>query len=263
MTYTRPVPSRPRGMLLGLLLTLLATCVAGCGSSPSVPSVVASTGSAAMPTPTPTPSPTPSPTPLPTPRYTNEADPELEALIPTSAGGVTVVVPPVDQFGLTPGDMGDAYGDLGNRFAALAIGYVEQPRTTLYAMRVDGPAPMTADLKPYLATAGRKVGIAGLDPEPWSMETIGDHVTWVRPEDNATAAGTMIYTWAADGYVFLLIGVDDSVNRAILAALPGEPPPTPTPRPSRSAGASQSGPAGPSGSPGATGSGQASAEPAA
>ena len=32
----------------------------------------------------------------------------------------------------------------------------------------------------------------------------------------------------------LLIGVDDAVNRAILAALPGEPPPSPTPRPSRS-----------------------------
>jgi hypothetical protein len=56
----------------------------------------------------------------------------------------------------------------------------------------------------------------------------------VRPEDNATAAGTMIYTWAAEEFVFLMIGVDDAVNRALFAALPGEAAPTPTPRPSRS-----------------------------
>jgi hypothetical protein len=59
-------------------------------------------------------------------------------------------------------------------------------------------------------------------------------VTWERPEDNATAAGTHIYTWAADDYVFLLIGVDDQLNRALFAALPGEQAPAPTPRPSPS-----------------------------
>ncbi len=232
MTTSRPVPARPRGsrsVAVALLVTLLAAC-----SSTTPPPSVQPSASRATTTSPPTPSPTPSPTPLPTPRYTNEPDPELEALIPTRAGGVAVVRPSTDQFGLTPGDMGDAYGDLGRRFASLVIGYVDAPRTTLYAMRVDGDAPTTGDLEPFLATAGRKVGIAGLDPEPWSLETIGDRVTWVRPEDNATAAGTMIYTWAAAGYVFLLIGVDDAVNRAILAALPGEPPPTPTPRPSRS-----------------------------
>ena len=47
-------------------------------------------------------------------------------------------------------------------------------------------------------------------------------MTWERPEDNATVAGTHIYTWAADDYVFLLIGVDDQLNRAMLAALPGK-----------------------------------------
>ncbi len=233
MQHPRPVPPRPRGSLF-TVSALLVLSVVACTAGPSVPSVVPSPSVAALPTPEPTPTATPSPTPLPTPRFTNEPDPELEALIPTSAAGATVVVPPIDEFGLTPGDMGDAYGDLGNRFASLVIGYVGEPRTTLYAMRVDGAAPTTEDLEPYLATAGRKVGIAGLDPDPWSLESIGDHRTWVRGEDNATAAGTMIYTWAADGYVFLLIGVNDTVNRAILAGLPGEPPPTPSPRPSRS-----------------------------
>ena len=73
------------------------------------------------------------------------------------------------------------------------------------------------------------------------------HLVWVRPEDNATVAGTMIYTWAADEYVFLLIGVDDGVNRAIVAALPGEPPPTPSPVPSRSPSPTPSPSSGPSG----------------
>jgi hypothetical protein len=44
----------------------------------------------------------------------------------------------------------------------------------------------------------------------------------------------MIYTWAAEEFVFLMIGTDDAVNRALFAALPGEAAPTPTPRPSRS-----------------------------
>ena len=145
-----------------------------------------------------------------------------------------VVVAPFDEFALTPGDIGLAYGEIGDRFASLVLAYVAQPRATLYAMRVDGEPVTTEELEPYLATAGRYVGIAGLDPEPWSLGEAGGHLVWVRPEDNATAAGTMIYTWSSGDIVFLLIGVDDAVNRAIVAALPGEPPPTPTPAPSRS-----------------------------
>jgi len=130
------------------------------------------------------------------------------------------------------GDVAIAYGETGDRFASLVLAYVVQPRTTLYAMRVDGDPVRTEDLEQHLATAGRYVGIAGLDPEPWSLAAAGGHQVWVRPEDNATAAGTMIYTWSSGEYVFLLIGVDDAVNRAIVAALPGEPAPTPSPIPS-------------------------------
>ena len=44
----------------------------------------------------------------------------------------------------------------------------------------------------------------------------------------------MIYTWSSGEFVFLLIGVDDAVNRAIIEQLPGEPAPTPRPSPSAS-----------------------------
>jgi hypothetical protein len=56
------------------------------------------------------------------------------------------------------------------------VAYVEQPRTTLYAMRVDGEPVTTEDLEPHLPTAGRYVGIAGLDPAPWELSTAGGHV---------------------------------------------------------------------------------------
>ncbi|HEX2140755.1 MAG TPA: hypothetical protein VHK28_00585, partial [Candidatus Limnocylindria bacterium] len=90
----------------------------------------------------------------------------------------------------------------------------------------------TEELEPHLETAGRYVGIAGLVREPWELQTIEGRLAWVRPEDNATAAGTMIYTWAADDLVFLMIGVNDTVNRALFAALPGEAAATPVPSPS-------------------------------
>jgi len=127
-----------------------------------------------------------------------------------------------------------AFGDIGNRFSSLVLAYVPQPRTSLYAMRVDGDPVTTADLEPHLATAGRYVGIAGLDPDPWEAAVVGGHQVWTRPEDNATAAGTHIYTWSSGEFVFLLIGVDDTVNRAIVEQLPGEPAPSPTPLPSGS-----------------------------
>ena len=143
-----------------------------------------------------------------------------------------VVVAPFDEFALTPGDIGAAYGEIGDRFASLALAYVERPRLTLYAVRVDGEPVATADLEPHLATAGRYVGIAGLDPDPWEADVVGGHQVWTRPEDNATAAGTHLYTWSSGEYVFLLIGVDDALNRALIEMLPGEPAPSPTPSPS-------------------------------
>ena len=63
---------------------------------------------------------------------------------------------------------------------------------------------------------------------------VAGNQVWTRPEDNATAAGTHIYTWSSGDVVFLLIGVDDAVNRALIEQLPGEPAPTPTPLPSAS-----------------------------
>ncbi len=172
------------------------------------------------------------PTPRPTPAYTNPPDPELAALIPTRVRGVNVEVPPTSEFAMTPGDFASAYGDLGLQFTALQVAYASNPRLSLYAARVEEPLPTTRQLEPYLETAGRYVGIAGLHREPWRYRTIGGRVTWERPEDNATVAGTHIYTWAADEYLFLLIGVDDQLNRAMFAALPGERAPAQTPRPS-------------------------------
>jgi hypothetical protein len=239
MTITRLASLRPAGT--ASLALAAAVTLAACATDDPVPSATPSPiASVAAPTATvePTPTPTPTPTPEPTPRFTNEPDDELAALIPAEANGRPVVVAPFDEFALTPGDIGVAYGDIGDRFASLALAYVEQPRLTLYAMRVDGEPVATDDLEPHLATAGRYVGIAGLDPEPWEAGEAGGHQVWVRPEDNATAAGTMIYTWSSGEFVFLLIGVDDAVNRALIAGLPGEPAPSPTPIPSASGDAS-------------------------
>lgn len=223
-------PAGPASLVLSMLL------LAACSSTDPTASVPATSPVAASPSATtdPTPSPTPEPTPAPTPRYTNEPDDELAALVPREANGVPVVVAPFDEFALTPGDIGGAYGEIGARFASLAIAYVEQPRATLYLMRVDGEPVTTDELEPHLATAGRYVGIAGLDPEPWARDRVDGTRVWVRPEDNATALGTMIYTWSSGEFVFLLIGVDDAVNRALIAALPGEAARTPTPVPSAS-----------------------------
>jgi hypothetical protein len=233
MTTPHPASPRPAStatptILAALVATLL---LAACGATDPSISAAPSATATAQATPTPVVTPVPTSSPVPTARFTNEPDPELAALIPTEAAGVPVIVAPFDEFALTPGDVGIAFGEIGVRFSSLAVAYVEQPRTTLYAMRVDGEPVTTEDLEPYLATAGRYVGIAGLDPEPWQLSTAGDHVVWVRPEDNATALGTMIYTWASGEHVFLLIGVDDAVNRAIVAALPGEAAPSPTPVP--------------------------------
>ena len=225
----RPAASRPAVATLVMVVALTA-----CGSTTPSPSA----SGAANPSPTTavaSPSALPSqgpPTPQPTPTYTNPPDPELAGLIPTRVRGAPVVVPPTSEFAMTPGDFASAYGDLGLQFKALQVAYVNDPRLSLYAARVGQPQPTTRQLEPYLETAGRYVGIAGLHREPWRYRRIDGRVTWERPEDNATVAGTHIYTWAADEYVFLLIGVDDQLNRAMLAALPGEQTPAQTPRPS-------------------------------
>ena len=230
MTTPRRALSRP--FARAAVLAACTMAVTACGTSDPDPTATASPAASSAPAATPVPTPDPTPTPAPTPRFTNEPDPELAGLLPTEAAGVPVIVAPFEEFALTPGDIGAAYGAIGDRFASLVLAYVEQPRATLYAVRVDGEPVSTEDLEPHLATAGRYVGIAGLEREPWSLGEAGGHQVWVRPEDNATAAGTMIYTWSSGDHVFLLIGVDDAVNRAIIEQLPGEAAPSPSPVPS-------------------------------
>jgi len=215
--------SRPLTALPALLL-ILAGCTSPSPTPPASPS----------PVPTAAPTPTPEPTPEPTPFFSNVPDPELVALIPAEVAGKTVQIPAITEFGITPGDIGQVYGEIGLRFRTLQLAYVSKPRLSLYAMRMDPPLVTTADLEPYLAAAGEYVGIAGLHREPWKLQTVLGHVVWVRPEDNATLPGTRVYTWVADDLVFLMIGVNDPQNMAMLAALPGEAPPTPTPVPSPS-----------------------------
>lgn len=230
-----PIPRRAAARLrlahAPLWLVVVAALSAACGVVPS-PSPSAIATLAESPSPLATAS--PSPTPAPTPRFTNPADPALAALIPTLLLGHPVTIPTVKEFGLTPGDIGLVYGEIGDRFATLQVAFVEQPRLSLYAMRMDPPFPTTVDLEPYLAAAGEYVGIAGLHRDPWKLTAIGDHLVWVRPGDIATLPGTTIYAWATDGYVFLMTGVNQAQNLALLHALPGEPPPTPTPRPTPS-----------------------------
>jgi hypothetical protein len=229
----------PRAGRRAMAWLSVVALTAGCASaapttplaSPAPVSPEATAAAAASEVAVAAPEPSPTPTPPPTPRYTNEADPELSALIPESVAGVPVIQPAVDEFALTPGDVGAVYGEIGVRFESLVIAYTEEPRTTLYAVRVRGGGVRTEELRPYLAQAAQYVGISGLHPEAWSLLTVDPgHIAWQRPEDNATAAGTTIYTWAADEFVFLLIGTDDALNRALVAALPGEPAETPAPR---------------------------------
>ena len=228
MTSSRLASLRLRGAVSVMLAAALAlTACSSADSSPTPDSASPSAQPSVSATAPSTPEPTP--TPSPTPRFTNEHDEDLAGLIPTAVGAVPVVVAPFDEFALTPGDIGAAYGEIGDRFASLVLAYVERPRLTLYAMRVDGDPVAPADLEPHLATAGRYVGIAGLDPDPWVADVVAGNQVWTRPEDNATAAGTHLYTWSSGEYVFLLIGVDDAINRALVEQLPGEPAPSPTP----------------------------------
>jgi hypothetical protein len=209
---------------------VLVASLAACSSETPTgdPHASLNPASASVAPASPVPTPTPAPTPEPTPIFTNPPNPSLEALIPDAAGGVTLVKPPSSEYAITPGDIGLKFGELGLRFTSLAIAYVEPRRLSLYAMEVQGDPVRTRDLRPYLGAAGRYVG--GLRDTPWQLKPIGDHLVWVRGEDAATAAGTHIYAWAAEHYVFLMIGTDEAIDHAVLAALPGEtPPPTPSP----------------------------------
>lgn len=232
MPTTRPDAARrwratPRGHLAALSALLLIVA-AGCASPSPTPTPEPT------PIPTPVPTPTPEPTPVPTPIFSNVADPELVALIPAEAAGRAVQIPAITEFGLTPGDIGEVYGEVGARFKSLQLAYISRPRLSLYAMRMNPPTVRTADLEPYLAAAAEYVGIAGLHREPWTLQTVAGHVVWVRPEDNATLPGTRVYTWVADDLVFLMIGTDEAQNLAMVGGLPGEAPPTPSPVPSGS-----------------------------
>jgi hypothetical protein len=221
----------------GLLVILLPVAACSDPDASATPEPVTPSASVS-PSASPAATPQPTPTPEPTPRYTNPPDDELAGLFPESVNGVPLVVPSPDEFALTPGDFGTAYGDIGLRFASLATAYVTEPRLTIYAARLDGALVATEDLEPHLATAGRYVGIAGLDAEPWELTDVAGTLAWARPEDNATALGTMIYTWSSGEFVFLLIGTDDTVNRALVESLPGEPAPTPSPTTSPTPGES-------------------------
>ena len=178
-----------------LAAVALAIGVAACGSTnPSQtvsPSGQASpTGGLASQAPEATPSPLP--TPLPTPSYTNPADPQLVAIIPTRVRRIDIQVPPARPVRRSrPATSAPSYGELGLRFRSLQVAYVVEPRLSLYVARVDPPLPTTRSLEPYLATAGQYVGIAGLHRKPWRYRSIGDRVAWVRPEDDATLAGTL------------------------------------------------------------------------
>ncbi|MEO8638441.1 MAG: hypothetical protein ABI458_00845 [Chloroflexota bacterium] len=217
----RSTPKRHLVALSALFLIL-----AGCATPSPTPT------SSPSPVPIPLPTPTPEPTPQPTPIFSNLPDPALVALIPTEAAGQAVQIPAITEFGITPGDIGEVYGEIGTRFRSLQLAYIARPRLSLYAMRMNPPTVRTVDLEPYLAAAGEYVGIAGLHREPWTLQTVAGHLVWVRPEDNATLPGTRVYTWSVDDLVFLMIGIDEAQNLSMLAGLPGEAPPTPTPAPS-------------------------------
>ena len=218
------MPNRRLVALRGATAAMSALALIACSSTATeTPTPTGSASSSAPTERTPVPTLPPSPTPNPTPRFTNPADPDLAALIPGAVAGVPLTVAATDDYALTPGDVGLVYGDIGLRFTSLVLAYVEQPRLTLYAVRVAPPAVSTADLEPHLATAGRYVGIAGLDSAPWQLTTVGDSEVWTRPGDHANPAGTVLYTWASGDVVFLLVGSDDTLNRALVDALPGAP----------------------------------------
>jgi hypothetical protein len=229
-----PVAVHGRASARPLLALISVTVLAACGAQTLSPTPLPSGSADASSSGSPVATATALPTTQPTPRYTNPADPGLARVIPGRLNGLRVNIPDHSQFAYTPGDMVPAYGDLALRFSALQVAFVEEPRLSLYVARVEGALPTTRQLEPYLGTAAEYVGIAGVHRREWRYRKVDGRVTWVRPEDDATALGTMIYTWTGGEYVFLLIGTDDRLNRAMFAALPGEQAPAATPRPTPS-----------------------------
>jgi hypothetical protein len=223
MPIRRPALTRRGVPASHALVALIA--LGGCSASSPTPTPADPAETAGAPSAAATPVPTPpaTPTPEPTPRFTNVPDPDLEALLPDAINGIPLVVAAREDFALTPGDVGLVFGDIGLRFSSLVLAYVESPRLTLYALRVDAPPVSTADLEPHLAEAGRYVGIAGLDRAAWQLTAVGGDQVWTRGGDLANPPGTTLYAWAAGDLVFLLVGSDDALNRALVESLPRSP----------------------------------------
>jgi len=226
----RPRPVAVARRLARILAAALVPLVLVACSSSTTPS-----GSPDLPSPsgvTPAPTPSPPPTPRPTPDYSSHPDPTLEALIPKEVKGAPVVVPDPTSFGVSPGDFGSVFGDLGLRFQSLVVAYVVQPRLSLYAVRVGGAPVDTEELRPYLVMASVYIGASDRDPARWKAAVVDGNRVWTRGEDEATLAGTTFYCWSSGEYVFLITGSSDATNQAMIGALPGQPAPTPTPKPS-------------------------------
>jgi hypothetical protein len=229
MLIRLPAALRPGRHWPSLLAVFVICLVAAACSSTPAPSGSPGLGSPGM---TPSPTPSPTPTPLPTPDFTNTPDPTLSALIPDTVDGAQVFKPDPTSYGVSPGDIAMPFGEIGLRFRSLVIAYVVRPRLSLYAMRVEGPTVDTADLKPYLAAAGRYIGVSGLQPDAWKAAVVHGNRVWTRGEDEATLPKTTFYCWSSGQYVFLMTGSSDATNQAMVSALPGQPAPTPSPSPS-------------------------------
>lgn len=213
---------RPRRWV-ALLMAGLACLIVACESlGIGVPTPTPTPSPSPTVDPTPVPTPRPTPTPTTTPTYTNVPDPELVALVPESVGGSAVEIP--GEISLTPGDVGSVYGEHGRRFRSLVVAFTDEPRLTLFAMRVDDPPVTTQQLEPQLPEIGQYLGISELDAEAWTLAEVAGRDVWMRGEDEATSPGTQIYTWADDDLVFLLIGTDEAHNVAMITALPGAAP---------------------------------------
>src|SRR5204863_6322823 len=103
MTAHLLAAARPSRRTLATYLVLVVLGSAACSTAePSPGSPTPTSRAPGSISAAPTPSPIPSPTPAPTPRFTNQPDPQLEALIPATIVGARVQKPTPDEFGVTP-----------------------------------------------------------------------------------------------------------------------------------------------------------------